>query len=438
MDKLEHPTFDDADNAVSPRLSGRPLLYDAAAAHANNRIRYRKNGTAVISIAKGREARAPKDNQYDLTQATIFGLNERLTLAAASPVLDPRGRTLRDEFNDEWERYNAALVQARDSRFDYGVYAFYQERGDLVRYCPPFWHRVVSIASSSKLIADPEGKRSWSEIRRIFEETTVAVAGGSVGNSIFHTIIQDLRPQHIKIADKSVYKMENINRVRLQYADVVQSNAKRTHLMETLLRNKALVTAAQAYAIDPYIKIFTYPEGISAETVTTFLDGSVDTKEPPTDIIIEEIDDPRIKIYIREEARTRGIPLLMATDIGSAVQLDVLRYDQDRGLTLAHEMSDDALRQSVEDVYNNPGDRNAFFLFVDALIGRHYRRDELAMIIEGKSEIPTSTMIPQLGSTTALAGAIVAEAVGRIRLGYQYPKRALFNKKTFEASILIG
>ena len=81
------------------------------------------------------------------------------------------------------------------------------------------------------------------------------------------------------------------------------------------------------------------------------------------------------------------------------------------------------------------GCRNAFFEFVDKLIGKNYKCGELQEILKGEVRVPTSTLIPQLGSTIAVAGGIVAEAVARIRLGYSYPPRALVNKQTFKVKI---
>ncbi|MFA5771044.1 MAG: hypothetical protein WC894_06175, partial [Patescibacteria group bacterium] len=111
------------------------------------------------------------------------------------------------------------------------------------------------------------------------------------------------------------------------------------------------------------------------------------------------------------------------------------RYDLDENLPLTYGVSDQELVAAVENFSQNGTDRKVFFNFVDTLIGVDYRQDELLRIMEEKCEIPTSTIIPQLGSTAAASGAIVAELVARIRLGYNYPKRFFFNKKTLEVKI---
>lgn len=414
------------------RFALKPYLIDAKTAHRKGVVTYARNKTATLKTRSG-IFKIPPDHQYDLTQATIFGLNERLTAAALSPRIDQKGRTLRDQFNAEWIRYTHALEKGRDNTFDYGTYAYYADRKALVRYCSAYWHRLVSIASNSKLLSDPEDKLSWKEIRIILENTTIAVAGSSVGNNILHLAVMDLRPLHVKIADKSLYKMENINRVRLSYWDIVESNARRKECTDMLLRNKAIVTASQLYSIDPYLTVHTYPEGINEGNVDRFLEGGI--KEPPADVLIEEVDDPKIKLFLREQARTRRIPLLMASDFGSCVQLDILRYDKNKKLPLTYGTHDRVLRQATRTVEDNPGNREHFFTFVDSLVGTDYRSDELKKIIDLNTEIPTSTIIPQLGSTAAVAGGLIAEVIARIRLGYNYPPRVSINKKTFEVKI---
>lgn len=424
--------FINSNQKVSERLLHKPFVISATEAHEKKIISYNESGAALIDFGEDNPKIVPPKNQYDLTQATIFGLNERLTMSATSPVIAD-GRTLRDDFNKEWERYEELLEAAEGLKFDYGVYAYYWERNELVRFAPAFWHRVVAVASGSKLLVDPEEKMTWKEIRGVFENTTVAVAGCSVGSNVIHSVVMDLRPKQIKIADKSVYKMENINRVRLGYGGMVKSMDKKKDLMDLGLMNKAETVARQIYSIDPFIDVFVYPDGVSGDNVGNFFDGN--DLEPTADIIVEEVDDPRIKLFIREEARKRRIPVIMVSDLASSVQLDILRYDLDSNLSLTYGTSDEKLTQAMEDVYDKGGDREVFFNFVDKLIGTDYRKGQLAKIVKGEGEIPTATMIPQLGSTAAVAGGIMAEVVARIRLGHKYPPRLIFDKNTFETKI---
>lgn len=414
----------------SNMLKQKPYLFSGKEAIEKNNLKKNEEGI-VDFVYNGVWISIPTENQFDLTAATIFGLNERLTLAATSPLIDDSGLTLREKFNDEWEAYSLAIEN--ENLLSYGYFAYFPDKKHLVHFCDPYWHKVVSIASSSTLLTDPEFKLKWREVREIFANTVVGVAGCSVGSNIIHNIMMDMRPDNIKIADKVPYKMENINRVRLGYWDMVKSNAARLSLLDVGLRNKAHVVADQIYSIDPFVNVYVYDEGLSKANIANFFDG--DESEPKMDIIIEEIDDPQSKLFIRQEARKRRLPLIMASDMGSIVQIEVSRYDLDETLPLTFGSSDEELISAVETFSQSGTDRKVFFDFVDTLIGTDYRQDELLRIMEERCEIPTSTIIPQLGSTAAASGAIVAELVARIRLGYNYPKRFSFNKKTLEVKI---
>ncbi len=411
-------------------LQQKPFLFSAQEAVKNNHLKKNKEGVVDFFYQDIWLSVLP-ENQFDLTAATIFGLNERLTLAATSPLVDSSGLTLREKFNVEWENYTIAIEN--DELLNYGYFAYYPDKKHLVHFCDPYWHKVVSVASSSTLLTDPEFKLKWREVREIFANTIIGVAGCSVGSNIIHNIMMDMRPDNIKIADKAPYKMENINRVRLGYWDMVKNNADRVSLFDVGLKNKAHVVADQIYSIDPFTNVYVYDDGLNQMNISKFFDG--DEFEPKVDIIIEEIDDPQSKLFIRQEARKRRLPLIMASDMGSMVQIEVSRYDLDENLPLTYGASDQELTAAVEDFSQSGTDRKAFFNFVDTLIGTDYRQDELLQIMEEKCEIPTSTIIPQLGSTAAASGAIVAELVARIRLGYNYPKRFFFNKKTLEVKI---
>lgn len=413
------------------RLKLKPMIWEAETAHKNGVVSFGADGAAIIKL-DGQNLTVPLEKQFDVTQATIFGLNERLTMAATSPVMS-NGQTLREQFNLEWEKYTAKLAAASGNVFDYGYYAYYPEKNELARFCPPDWHHVVAVASSSKLLADLKNSLTWAQIRSLFADTAIAVAGCSVGSSVIHAAVMDMRPKNIKIADKSVYKMENINRVRLAYSEMVKSQAERESLLDLSLKNKAQVIAQQLYGIDPFLNVYVYDEGINHENIESFL--GQENGEPKTDVVVEEVDDPRIKIFIRQEARKKGLPVIMVTDIGSAVQLDVLRYDKDKSLPLSFGIKDENLLAATEKFYDQAGSRGAFFEFVDALIGVDYRQGELQAIIEEKVEIPTSTIIPQLGSTVAMAGAVAAECIARIRLGFDYPSRAVINKLDFTVKV---
>lgn len=339
------------------------------------------------------------ENKFDLVPHTLYGLLDDLI-----PGSDFCNNLLVefDKLSDE----------------SYGEFVFYGRKNHLVRFAPRLWHKLALVVRNSTLILDPNLQMSWGEVRSIFDNAVISVAGCSVGNSAIHSIVSDIRPNKIKIADSKDYHITNANRVRLTYEDFG--------------RTKSLVTAEQIHALDPFMQIEVFTDGIHSQNIDDFVRGS--------SVIIEETDDLRMKIAIREKAREFGVPILMVTDIGSAVQLDVRRFDIKKELPLA------SCTQSDKDLYDallrcekDPNRKN-FFDFVSAIIGGNdVYLPEYRQIIRREVE-PLFAGVPQLGSTVAVAGGIVAETAARLLLGYKLPERLFVHKyigKSFTEGELI-
>lgn len=235
-----------------------------------------------------------------------------------------------------------------------------------------------------------------------------------------HAVVRDLRPLHIKVADCKAFHLANANRVALHYSDFG--------------RNKAVVTAEQIHETDPFIAVSVFAEGVHEENLHDFLSGNPERNEPPASVLIEEIDDIEMKIRFREAAREAGIPVIMVTDIGSAVQLDVRRFDRSQNLPLIFGITDEEL-YAVLGRFLKEKTREAWYRFFIAAVGEGALRAEEFRRIILKEDPPLFGGAPQLGSTTMAAGGIAAEAVSRLVLGYALPERIFLNKHTGEISI---
>lgn len=342
---------------------------------------------------------------FDLVPPTIYGLLDDLV----------PGSELMEEFLVEMTKFEA-------DELNYGVWVHYPKKNHLVRFTPAFWHRLTLVLRNSTLLQDPGLKMSWKEIRNKLENSVIAVAGCSVGNNAAHAIAGDIRPSHIKIADQKDYQVHNANRVRLNYEDFG--------------RNKAMVTAEQIHAVDPFIKISVYSEGIHEKNITDFIGGNKDLFEPATSVIIEETDDPDMKILIREEARRWGVPVIMVSDIGSAVQLDIRRFDVNKNLSLAAcGISDEELYSKRDKWQSDLANRDKFYEFAFSLIGRNHERTPEFKKIILKENVALFGGVPQLGSTAMAAGGIAAESAARLLLGFKMPERMFINKHTGEVVI---
>lgn len=335
---------------------------------------------------------------YDLFQPAVDGLLQDLI----------PNTSLADRFSAYLENENPE-----------SIWFFYPDEEDLVKFAAPFWHRMALLARNSYLLRDPNMTLSWEEIRKIFDNAVIAVAGCSVGNNIIHAIVRDIRPKHLKIVDLHQYKLTNANRVFLTYKDFG--------------RNKAVVTAKQIHAIDPFMRISVYQDGIHEKNIQDFLAGNPASDEPKATILVEEVDDPEIKIRLREIARQNKIPVVMASDLGSGVQIDIRRFDLDDQLSLMPFVSDVQLYSALGEWKKDMGSKQKLFDFYYTMIGRRSEAKLSEFTLVAWRKIPLLFGgVAQLGSTVMTAGGLMGETVARLLLGWNLAERRFLAKNTFE------
>ncbi|MDE1970892.1 MAG: ThiF family adenylyltransferase [Patescibacteria group bacterium] len=358
----------------------------------------------VIHISEDLISRARREHRfYDVAESTMLGL-----LSDLIP-----GSALASSFLEEWKRF-----EADEGGLNYGIYFLYPRTNHLVRFAPLYWHRLALLMRNTTLFLDPAMQYSWEEVRKCFDNVVVGIAGCSVGNSIAHALVGDLRLGHLKIADPDCYYLHNANRVRLSHED--------------LGRNKSVVTAEQIHALDPYCALSVFSEGVHEHNVKDFIKGNTARDEPESTVIVEETDSPDMKLFIREQARSHRKPVVMVTDLGSAVQRDVRRFDLIPDLPLTYGVSDQELYATRDAWRADLANKDRFFEFAFALAGTHHNRlPELKRIIL-KEQPPLFGCVPQLGSTAMMAGGVASEAVVRLVLGHALCERLFINKHTGE------
>lgn len=145
-------------------------------------------------------------------------------------------------------------------------------------------------------------------------DLNISIAGMSVGSSILYGLIGTGIGKNINIADDDIFSTTNLNRVSASLLDVEES--------------KVHVAYRRAKEMDPFINLAAFNTRINEANINEFMfDGSAD-------IIFEEIDDIKMKVAFREYAKSNSIPLVMLTNIGDIIMIDVERYDLNNQLPL--------------------------------------------------------------------------------------------------------
>ena len=223
------------------------------------------------------------------------------------------------------------------------------------------------------------------ELRRL-AGLRVGVVGLSVGHAIAHMLAAEGVCGVLRLADYDVLELSNLNRVPASVLD--------------LGLNKAVACARRIAELDPYLPVEVVTAGVTADNVEAFLDG--------LDVVVEECDSLDVKMLVRQAARARGLPVLMATSSGGL--LDVERFDQQPDRPVFHGLLGDVDADELGRLSSKEKVPHVMRIIDAALL----RPRMQASLIEGGA---TLTTWPQLSSEVAIGAATVAEAVRRIGLG---------------------
>jgi molybdopterin/thiamine biosynthesis adenylyltransferase len=287
------------------------------------------------------------------------------------------------EFIDQRDSQLANLRNLRPSPdpellAERGLWAYYPWRRTVVAVLGARGFRVVRLDRNRNNITAGEQDRLGA--------LCIGVAGLSVGHVIAHTLAAQGMCGCLRLADFDHLELSNLNRVPASVFD--------------LGLNKAHVASRRVAELDPYLRVEVFDEGLTFDTVDDFLDG--------LDILVEECDSLDMKAVLREGARTRGIPVLMATADRGLV--DVERFDHEPDRPILHGLLGELDIGLLPGMSSREKARH---------ILRHLEAERLsprtaASLVEIDRSLSTW---PQLASDVVLGASVLAEAVRRIGLG---------------------
>lgn len=257
-------------------------------------------------------------------------------------------------------------------------WAYYPWRRAVVGVLGPKAYRRVRLDRNRNLITAEEQDRLGT--------LRIGIVGLSVGHVIAHTLATEGVCGELRLADFDTLELTNLNRVPASVFD--------------LGVNKAVLAARRIAEIDPYLTVTVQPAGLTPETLDEFLDG--------LDIVVEECDSLDMKAMVREAARRRRLPVLMATSDRGL--MDVERFDLEPTRPILHGLLGDVDWTSLAGLASRD---KVPFLLRSLEIAQSSSRAAASMVEVGH----TLTTWPQLASEVTLGATAVTEAVRRVGLG---------------------
>jgi molybdopterin/thiamine biosynthesis adenylyltransferase len=257
-------------------------------------------------------------------------------------------------------------------------WAYYPWRRTVVAVLGPRAFRAVRLDRNRNMITAEEQTRLGA--------LHIGVAGLSVGHVIAHTLAAQGICGELRLADFDSLELSNLNRVPATLFD--------------LGLNKAEVAARRIAELDPYLPVRVLTAGLTVDTVDEFLDG--------LDLVVEECDSLDMKVVVREGARARGIPVLMASSDRGL--LDVERFDLEPERPILHGLLGELDFARLPEMSSR--EKVPYLLrFLEAeLLSPRLA----ASAVELDRQLSTW---PQLAGDVVLGATAVAEAVRRIGVG---------------------
>ncbi|MEK7630947.1 MAG: ThiF family adenylyltransferase [Patescibacteria group bacterium] len=295
-------------------------------------------------------------------------LEEYFQVSNPSAVYTPEFKALFAEY--------LASVQAKAPLWQQGRWVYYPWRALIVHILEEKEFFEVRTARNKNLINRDEQEKYYN--------STIGLAGLSVGNSVVLATVLQGGGRHWKIADHDTLELSNTNRIRTG--------------IDGLSVKKTTVTARQMYEINPYLEIEIF-DGLTPENIDQFFGG--------LSVVVDEIDNLAIKYLIRERARKNKIAVVMAADNGDNGVVDIERYDLDQNTQFFHGRMGDVSYEMLAGL-----DKFGIGKMITKHVGPENvtERMQNSLLEMGKTVVSW----PQLGGAALLNGSAVAYAIRKI------------------------
>ena len=305
-------------------------------------------------------------DDYEEQQRELFGI--RNPIKVYTPT-----------FEEEFQTHYTSL-SVEKPLWQHGRWVYFPWRDLTAHILPEDEYWLVRTARNQNLVRPEEQEK--------FYNATIGIAGLSVGSSVAFAIALSGGGKHLKLADMDRLALTNTNRVLAG--------------VDRLGMLKVEVAARTIYELNPYAQLTLYSEGLSPENIGEFFDG--------LDIVVDEIDNLAVKCLIREEAKRRGLAVVMAADNGDNAVVDIERYDLEPETPFFHGRMGEVSYEMLKDLKK---------FEIGRLITKHVGAETVTERMQESLKEMGKTIVswPQLGIAAMLNGAAVAYCVRKILNG---------------------
>ena len=273
-----------------------------------------------------------------------------------------------------------------------GDWTYFPWSGRLVHMLGKEEYNLLRTNRNQNLITKEEQKKLLN--------FCVGIVGLSVGSNVAASLTYSGIANSIKLAEFDTLETTNLNRIKAR--------------VDQIGMRKIDITAQQVYEINPYAKLSFFDQGIDKNTLARFV-----LQDPKPKLIFEIIDSFEMKIHLRNLARQEGIPVIMITNLGDRVLIDVERYDLNRDIEFFNGRAGRVPQDMLERPDITSEDKHHYAVELAGV--EHIPQRALDSVQEiGKSLVGR----PQLASTVTIASGFSAYLTRKIALGENLPSNS--------------
>jgi hypothetical protein len=334
----------------------------------------------LVILREGNYSQSDLDNlrnQHPIwKQRDFFAEQSRELFEIQNPAL-----RLDPQFNDQAEEFVRSRLKNSET---IGSWVYYPWSGFLIRILNEKEFLEIRTNRNKNLVN--------AEEQEILSKKTVAIAGLSIGNGMALNLVHGGLVRNLKMADFDVLSTANLNRIRAKLSD---------------LENKKIdITSQQIYEADPYMSLTLFDKGLNRESIESFVTGN-----PKPDLILEAIDDFEMKVRIRLVAKEAKVPVVMLTNLGDSMLIDIERYDTDEDLPIFNGLIGD----DADEILSKPMTESDKQRYAISIVGKeNVPPRAIASVMEINK---TLVGRPQLMSTVTIGSGLAGFVTRKILLG---------------------
>jgi hypothetical protein len=330
------------------------------------------------------------DADTDLIPGTISRLEQKFTAEILNKLLVYVG--------GEETSLRQWIDAVKSGETDYG-YSLQLEEGRIYKTVPQEIDLFLRIACSIEPDGDPDRYLQLAHLYLEFSRRRkiVSFAGMSVGGeAVLETSRQLPLWGTVRIADAATWQVDNQGRAPIDRRDMGQP--------KVISRTRELLKA------QPWTEVQAYTKGVTPENVKQFVKDAF--------VVVDAMDNIFAKILLRKEARERGVPLIMVSDVSDVV-LEVRRFDRDKSISLFALVGDKEVEKLEDQAKKAIASKDpelinaAFTALVNAVVGTENIPADFRKNLEAFAKGDLA-LIPQPRATVDNAARIVASCIAQL------------------------